>query len=700
MTGFRILLVGCVLARVASAQPGVPARGWDEYQVIMWSTGAPRDFAQWISRLREIGFTAEQNGAGNNASGYAANKFGFYVENLVPELGFLNNRKPIYDADFAGYTSTRDKQYLVRKPSFSDPGFWETAKPRLENLVRPYAGQSPLLYQLRDELSIGSFASPMDYCFDPHTLTAFRAWLQDNYASLDALNEEWRTQFQAWDEVMPLDTYEIKDRERADLAAGRLENYAPWADHRAFMDTTFARSLDRLRGFIRPIDSRTPVGIEGTQMPSAWGGFDLWRLSQAVDWVEPYDIAGARAVWRSFLPPGATVLSTVFGEDFPHIRQKLWWLLLNGDRGAIVWDDDASRAVQKTQEGMPLTARGRALAPIFAELKAAAPQIFSLRRLDDRIAIHYSQASLRAHWMFDSREDGNTWPRRFSSYEASFSRIARVRDSFMRIVEDLGLQFNFVSYEQIENDELMQGGYKVLLLPESVAMSALECERITAFVRAGGTVIADNMTATMDEHLRRLPAGQLDELFGIRRAGVGWRARPAGAALESGNPDLAPLEAFEPDIEAISGTAQRSITGKPMIVENQFGAGRAVYLNLAMHNYGKYRLAPPRGDAFLDLFAGILSGSGVTSAVKVVNAENGSPVPCVGVWRYQGDDGEYVAVMRTPEFQAASLKQAGYPDNSAVEQTVPVRVLIHGSVIAEAVLEPWSPLILRVPAGQ
>ena len=33
----------------------VPARGWDQYQVIMWSTGSAADPAKWIDRLRELG---------------------------------------------------------------------------------------------------------------------------------------------------------------------------------------------------------------------------------------------------------------------------------------------------------------------------------------------------------------------------------------------------------------------------------------------------------------------------------------------------------------------------------------------------------------------------------------------------------------------------------------------------------------------
>ena len=667
----RILIAACALAHMALAQTPAPPRGWDTYHLIMWSTGTPRNFTQWIERLREIGFTAEECSPGREAGPFLSNKFGFYVENLVPELGFLNTRKPLYDADFQGYTSTRDKQYLLRKPCLNDPEFWDTAKPRVQNLVRPYVSQQPLLYDLRDELSIGSFANPMDYCFGPHTLREFRDWLRTTYGSLEALNQEWEAEFASWEDVVPMTTYEIKDRERAALASGKPENYAPWADHRAFMDLTFAQSLDRFRGFIRELDSVTPVGIEGTQMPSAWGGYDLWRLSQVVDWVEAYDIAGSREIWRSFLPPATPILSTVFGSDFPHIRQKLWWLLLHGDRGAIVWDDEASRSIQKDAEGLPVTGRGWGLAEVFAELKSAAPRILGLRRLDPPIAIHYSQASIRAHWMFDSREDKNTWPRRFSSYEAIHSRFARVRDSFMRLIEDLGLQYNFVSYQQIENDELLRAGYKVLLLPQSVAMSEQECRRIEAFVRAGGTVIADNMTAAMDEHCRRLPRGQLDELFGI----------------------------------------QLSNSGDPGIIQRQAGDGRAVYLNLDLRDYGKYRLTPPRGDALRELFARLLKDAGIEAPIKVLDVDDDSPVPCLEVWRYSGDDGQYVALMRNPEFNAASLRQAGYPDNAEIEKRLRIRVIFDREVKVtdvrtgdafgpatqmETDLDPWSPVILRL----
>ena len=680
-----------VLAATAWAQA---PRGWDQYQAIMWSTGTPVDFQTWAQRLKDMNFTAEECGAGNNCTPWTRAGLGFYVENTSSELFFLNSRKAIYDADAQGYfnNAAHDKQYLVRKPCLHDAAVMDAARVRVLGLAQQYLGQQPLLYNLRDELSITSYANPMDYCFGPHTLREFRDWLRGQYGSLEALNAEWETAFASWDDVQPMTTYEVKTREKAALGAGTPENYAPWADHRAFMDLTFARTLDSLRGAIHTVDAYTPVGVEGLQMPSAWGGYDLWRMSQAVDWVEPYNIATSREVFRSFLPEGTPILCTIFGSDFNAIRRQLWWSLLHGDRGTIVWDDVGDRAVKKDQDGMPFTARGQGLADVLAELRDAAPLIFRLRRTTDPIAIHYSQASIRAHWMFDSREDGNTWPKRYSSWDATHSRIARVRDSFVRVVEDLGLQYKFVSYEQIANGELAH--YKVLLLPESVAMSADEARAIGDWVQAGGTVIADNMTATMDEHCRRLPQGQLDALFGIERTGTGWRSEPAGGALADG------LAAFEPDIAAVSGTAaQTSDANVPAIIENPVGDGRAVYLNIAMHDYGRLRLSPPDGGGFRDLFARLLKDAGVEPAVQVVDAGDGTPVPCVEVWRYQGDDGSYAAVMRNPEFEADSLTDFKYPSNAAIETTVRVRVLA-GRQEYEAELDPWRPLILKLEDPQ
>lgn len=696
-----LLWLGCWAG--ASGAFGAPPPAWNSYQVIMWSTDSPKDQALWFQRLREIGFTAEECYRGRDPKPFVEHGFGFYVENLVPQLAFLHGRRQLYDEDFKGYTTTRQKRFLVRRPCFHDPAFWEEMERYLKGLIPTYAPHRPLLYNLQDELSLGSFASPMDYCFGPHTLGAFRQWLRKEYGSLEALNREWETAFSSWEEVEPMTTYEVKDRERKALAAGGLENYAPWADHRAFMDLTFAQTLARLKAIIRTMDPTTPVGIEGTQMPSAWGGYDLWRLAQEVDWVEPYDIANSREIFRSFLPSSAILLSTVFGSDFSAIRRKLWRLLLHGDRGCIVWDDEKSRCIEKTREGMPITERGKGLAPIFAELKRFAPLLFGLERVDDRIAIHYSQASIRAHWMFDSREDGDTWPRRFSSYEAAHSRLAQVRESFVKVIEDLGLQYRFISYEQIEEGELLRGGYRVLLLPQSVAMSPKECEQVRAFVQAGGMVIADNMTATMDEHCRRLPQGQLDDLFGLRRRSVGWRPQGEGGTLPAFVPGSEPWTVFEPDLSLTTGKARFPSAKAPAVIENRWGKGRTVYLNLDLREYRRWRLSPPKGDGLRELFRQLLQEAGVEAPVKVFQEGGQRLAECVEVWRYRGQGAEYVAVMRNADSSAAAWERPErvrilFPHRASVRE---IRTGQAFGLVQEVSLElePFSPLLFELRRG-
>ena len=635
-----VAVMGLALAtRLAQAQ--TPWRGWDQYQVILWSVGEPQTRA-WLDRVREAGYTADQC-SNADCSRFGPARLGFYVENMIPELAFLHQRNALYQTDWNGYTATGDKRFLTRKPCLDDPSFWETVAPRVASQVRGQAPHRPLLYDLRDEPSLGSFVAPMDYCFGPHTLRAFREWLQKQYGSLAGLNREWESNFATWSDVVPATTFEIKQREKAALAAGRPENYAPWADHREFMDITFARAIDRLRGLIHRQDPLAPVGIEGAQMPSAWGGYDLWRLAGVVDWIEPYDIGNSRAILGSFLPPRAPVLATYSGSDIPAMRHIAWQRLLDGDRGAIIWDDETDRVILSAAPGMPITRRGREVDGLFQEIRAGAARLAGLQRVDDRIAIHYSQASIRAHWMFDSREDGNTWFRRVGSYERDHSRLVKVRDSFVKVVEDVGRTARFVSYEQIENGELIRQGYKVLLLPQSVAMSALECRQIEAFVQAGGVVIADNMVATMDEHGRRLRSGQLDELFGVRQK-TGWK--PAGDRPFFSRQPLVPFDSAL----VLHGGRLGSTAGAPMVVEKRTGKGRAIYLNLDMHDYAGMRADWSGGEAYRSLFERLFEGAGLEVPVRVTGGRG------VLVRRFTGKDAGYVAFLQSAPKPAGPVR--------------------------------------------
>ncbi|HWB61123.1 MAG TPA: alpha-amylase family protein, partial [Chthoniobacteraceae bacterium] len=354
---------------------------------------------------------------------------------------------------------------------------------------------------------------------NPITLQKFRDWLKTQYASLDALNAEWDTKFAAWNDVKPFTTDQIKNRmasgdaiprgnpdwqavERIkfDPVQARKEpmkwNLAPWCDFRTYMDISLSGALDDIRKSAHQLDPRTPVGIEGEQAASAFGGHDLWRLSQAVDWVEPYDIGNAREIFGSFMP-GKPIVTTVGESDANHAARRLWHLLLEGDKGCIVWWSED--CIDWKSDDYALTPKGQALAPVLKEMTSPLAALFlRAKPVTDPIAIHYSQASIQVDWLIESTGDGSTWLRRFSSYESSHNRVMKVRDGWLKALQDLGYTPQFVSSEQIEQGAL--GKFRALVLPDSYALSERENAAIEKFTAARNTVFEGETPACFDEH--------------------------------------------------------------------------------------------------------------------------------------------------------------------------------------------------------
>jgi hypothetical protein len=317
-------------------------RPWNDYRVILWMGEKGQQALanpNMPQRLRELGINSGMIGPGGDTSFYKQNGFEHYVENIINEGLCLKFRSKVTDWDkfVKGWSESRDMASLVRDYPLEDSTWLQRMSERVTKAAKESAPQAPLMYDLRDELSTTISANPFDYDFSPTSLAAFREWLKTRYASLEALNKQWETSFASWDAVMPFTTDQIKQRMgsakpgpetkvdwaevravKLDLAKAKQErtrwNFAPWADHRSYMDLALARALEHFRKASNAADPATPVGIEGTQMPHAFGGYDLWRMSQVLDWVEPYDICNSREIIGSFMP-GKPILATVFEKD-------------------------------------------------------------------------------------------------------------------------------------------------------------------------------------------------------------------------------------------------------------------------------------------------------------------------------------------------------------------------------------------------
>ena len=78
----------------------------------------------------------------------------------------------------------------------------------------------------------------------------------------------------------------------------------------------------------------------------------------------------------------------------------------------------------------------------------------------------------------------------------------RLRESWSKLLDDLGLNWHCVSSSQIEKREILKpdSGIKTLVLPRTVALSDREADILHQFVQSGGRIIADAACGKFDEH--------------------------------------------------------------------------------------------------------------------------------------------------------------------------------------------------------
>ena len=561
---------GVVLTAILGWFPSVPlpaqtnqVRPWDNYHSIMWvGDSAYKDRSRipmFFQRLKEMGIDTAMVHGQAEPGPLLENRFPYYVENMVNRGLCLKWNSKVSDWDkfvTAWAKEGRQESALVRDYCLDDPEWRRWGREQMQQLARKHRDHEPLAYDIRDELSTTISANPFDYDFHPLALAGFRDWLKTQYGDLARLNAAWETKLGSWEEVKPFTTDQIKNRMASgdaiprgkpdwaevakvkfDPAQARMNptrwNLSPWADFRTYMDLSLARALADFRQAAHEIDPRTPVGIEGTQMPHAFGGYDLWRLSQALDWVEPYDIGNARDIFGSFMP-GKTLVTTVFEKETQPASRRLWHLLLEGDRGCIIWWSED--CVDWKSPDYELTPKARALAPVLKEMASPLARLFlRAQRELDPVFIHYSQPSIQVDWLIESTVDGSTWLRRFSSFEADHNRMARTRNGWVKAFQDLGFTLQFISSEQIEQGKLPADSACALVLANARALSEKEAARIrnlrgqTTGKSGSRLVFREGLPGLFDEH-GRLRAKSPLENFGSLSDSEVQVVGPAGAS--------------------------------------------------------------------------------------------------------------------------------------------------------------------------
>jgi len=371
-----------------------------------------------------------------------------------------------------------------RAPCLSDPEYIKKEQAQIRKAVEEMSVFGASGYSLGDEndLSLNDY----EVCFSPSCRAAFREYARKTYGgNLEAANAEWGVTNTSWDEIEPMPLWEARAKKQP----------ARWVDFRSSMEEVFLKIHHAGAETIKSVDAGALVGFDGGFNTTSFTGYDWWKLSRILDVWGIYPDHLQTEILRSFHRPtartgrwyGGYYNITRFEEyarwepwyDLFHEMNNVWWFNIIGtDGGGPQAEDTMNPASFKP---FPMLA---ATAEETREIKAGIGRLLlGCRRDADGIAILYSQASMHAATFYSM------------NHKPADSQL-----DFIKILEDLGYGYRFVSYEQVKDGILDKEKYRLLILPGAVALSKGEREQVKTFMDKGGKAIADDIPGTYDDH--------------------------------------------------------------------------------------------------------------------------------------------------------------------------------------------------------
>ena len=612
--------------------PVIRQRGeWKQFIILVW---------QWQNDVRRDAGLYERAGL-----------HGFHIDHGVDESDkvrfSLEHKFPYYVDHAAGkdilylpkdvqQSLSRKAQLQVRPRSLADPKTIEQLKSWLRENVATTKNGLVYAYAFDDEISQGAFNNPVEVDIHPRSLAWYRKWLAHRYGSIEKLNAAWATQFASFDAVQPMGFEDV--RNSATRPPFSLWNLSPWLEWRHFMDYQFAQVLADLTRFTNSLDPTIPAGFVGGQQPSAYGGFDYALLSRAVQWMEAADFGDSNEIIRAFWNRPRRAHVQTFHASVSHERNAwtLWHRLAHGQQATIAWPEGWFKTSSTgTRELAPEIEK---LVPVFHEIQGSASEFIlnpdSYLEVDP-IGIYYSHSSIRAGWAMDCVTHGNSWPNRLTSVDSDNLSSARLRHSWCKLLEDLGYQYDFINYLDVQEEPTdLAKRFKVIILPQTICLSDREARALRQFVRAGGTLIADSLCGLLTETGHGRKTGVLDDLFGVMRDETRGYLNGQGItevdAEQFRKPFPERLQAyrgallfrsmivFERGTKAAVGAIGKKTASAHVMIRRNTEKGRTLYLNLTplAYSYFSFR-SGSMGSSWRDVIGKTLRDVGLRPRVEV-----------------------------------------------------------------------------------
>jgi beta-galactosidase len=534
------------------------------------------------------------------------------------------------------------------------------------NHVGRSASHGAFAYSLGDEGSTSGVGR------DLLTATAYRKFLERDYGNIQALNRAWETEFKSFEEI---DVFSGKQKLPPVATTAKLPSFTRQFDRFAFSGHNFVDMAKIHNAEMKAQrDPQAMIGFEGA------GEFDRET--------DPESICRELGFWTPYAGHADELIRSIAPRSFSrgtwmgyhrnadgHLG-RFYYALCNGCDTAWYWMWSTMGAWQGFQHP-DLSGGPEPIEEFLKETQFVRDGLGDLllryEMQDDGIAMFYSRASV-----FLGGPHGQPF------IKDSHGPYKWTHMTWSTAIQDLGMQYRYVTDRMLQRGEFDARRYRILILPTTTAMSPQAADVIRQFVRNGGTVIADCRPGLYDHHARphdpNTGKGILDDLFGIAATLPDAVANARQHKIE-GTIGEQTISAFsnDPKRETIVATnikprgakALGRADGHPVCLVNKLGNGRAVLLNFALWSVMNARTETPNlsGQSVGDpiphdvavLLLELFKSAGIEPTYKVVPYKNPGKRQQLGnleVQRWRNGDYEIVSLFRQTGIQGVGERHA------------------------------------------